>query len=156
MNPKLRWAGPADFAALAELMFDAVRSGRSGYDERQRQAWMPAVRSGLDWEQRLAAQDIVVAEAGGELVGFMSLANSGYVDFAYVRPAAQGSGLFRKMYERIEHHARERGDALLWVHASLMAQPAFVAVGFTVRREEIVEIGGETLRRFEMEKRLTG
>jgi putative acetyltransferase len=137
-------------------MFDAVRNGRSGYDERQRRAWMPAVRSGPDWERRLAAQDIVVAEAGGELVGFMSLAAGGYVDFAYIRPAAQGSGLFRRMYERIEQRARERGDALLWVHASPMAQPAFAAVGFAVRHSEAVEIGGETLQRFEMEKRLTG
>jgi putative acetyltransferase len=86
----------------------------------------------------------------------MSLAAGGYVDFAYIRPAAQGSGLFRRMYERIEQRARERGDVLLWVHASPMAQPAFAAVGFAVRHSEAVEIGGETLQRFEMEKRLTG
>jgi putative acetyltransferase len=60
------------------------------------------------------------------------------------------------MYERIEQRARERGDALLWVHASLIARPAFVAVGFAVRHSEAVEIGGETLQRFELEKRLTG
>ena len=154
MTAELRWAGPADYPALAQLMFDTVHNSDSPYDERQRRAWVPAPRSGPEWEQRLAAEDIVLAEAGGEAVGFMSLAERGYVDFAYIRPEAQGSGLFRRMYRLIEERARARGDRLLWVHASLMAQPAFAAVGFTVRHRESVEIGGETLDRFEMEKPL--
>ena len=140
MTHDLRWAGPGDYGALAELMFDAVRNGDSPYDDRQRRAWVPAPRSGPEWEQRLAGEDIVVAETGGEAVGFMSLAADGYIDFAYIRPRAQGSGLFRRMFERIEDRARARGEPLLWVHASLKAQPAFAAVGFTVRHSETVQI----------------
>ena len=109
-------------------MFDAVRNGESPYGEQQRRAWLPAPRTGREWEDRLASQDIVIAETDGQAVGFMSLAAEGYIDFAYIRPQAQHSGLFRQMFQRIEERALARGDRLLWVHASLMAQPAFAAV----------------------------
>ena len=135
-------------------MFDAVRNGDSPYDEQQRRAWLPAPRAGREWEDRLSTQDIIIAEMDGQAVGFMSLAGEGYIDFAYIRPQAQHSGLFRQMFERIEDCALERGDRRLWVHASLMAQPAFAAVGFATVRSESVQLGTEQLQRFEMEKPL--
>ena len=135
-------------------MFDAVRNGDSPYDEQQRRAWLPAPRAGREWEDRLSSQDIIIAEMDGHAVGFMSLAGEGYIDFAYIRPQAQHSGLFRQMFERIEDRALERGDRRLWVHASLMAQPAFAAVGFATVRSESVQLGTEQLQRFEMEKPL--
>ncbi|MEZ5920994.1 MAG: GNAT family N-acetyltransferase [Parvularculaceae bacterium] len=88
------------------------------------------------------------------VAGFMSLAAGGYVDFAYIRPAARGRGLFRALYQSIEEKARQGGVRRLWVHASLMAAPAFKAVGFTVLRAEEVTVNGASLRRFEMEKPL--
>ena len=154
VTPILRWAGPADYAALADVMFDAVRSGPSPYSEAQRGAWVPHPRRGAEWEARLASQEIVIAESDGEALGFMSLAGQGYVDFAYIRPRARHAGLFRQMFALIEDRARARGDRLLWVHASLSAQPAFAALGFTVRRSELVQIASEQLQRFEMEKHL--
>jgi putative acetyltransferase len=152
----LRWAGPSDHAALSDIMFDAVRNGPSAYSEQQRQAWLPVRREGKEWDDRLAAQDVILAELGGKPVGFMSLAGGGYIDFAYIRPAAQGTGLFRQLIARIEDRARANGVGLLWVHASLAAHPAFAAVGFVTRKQEEVELGTERLKRFEMEKALRG
>ena len=152
MERSFRWAGPDDYTMLSHLMFDAVRNGPSQYSERQRAAWVSSPRRGPEWNERLAAQDIIIAESGGQALGFMSLRGDGYVDFAYIRPAAQGIGLFRQMFERIENRASSIGIGLLRVHASLAAQPAFAAVGFIVRQREEVELGGERLERFEMEK----
>jgi putative acetyltransferase len=136
-------------------MYEAVRSGESRYSERQREAWVPAPRSGPEWTARLAGQDVIVAEEEGEILGFMSLASGGYVDFAYIRPRARHSGLFRQLYELIEALAASRGHDLLSVHASLTAEPAFSAVGFAIGHEEEVELGGERFQRFAMEKRLS-
>lgn len=155
MDVVLRWGGPSDHAALADVMFDAVRNGPSAYTEAQRAVWVPAPREGPAWTDRLSAQDVVVAEQDGEALGFMSLAVGGYVDFAYVRPGARGTGLFRAMYQRIEERARGKGDRLLWVHASLNARAAFEAMGFAVRTREEVVIGAERLERFEMAKVLS-
>ncbi|MFN3192851.1 MAG: GNAT family N-acetyltransferase [Aureliella sp.] len=152
----VRKGNSQDYVDLAEIMFDAVRNGRSHYTELQRQAWVPHVRSGKKWEDRLASQEIFVASDTSQRLGFMSLTANGYIDFAYVRPAAQGTGVFRRMYEKLESVALHAGESRLWTHASLMAEPAFAAVGFHITNEETVKIGDQELRRFEMEKRIDG
>jgi putative acetyltransferase len=156
VNPErhFRWASERDDALLADIMFDAVRNGESRYTEAQRSAWVPAPRSGPDWMARLQAQEIIVAEQGGRALGFVSLADGGYVDFAYIRPEAQHSGLFRQLLSRIVERAAAKGEPRLWTHASLMAEPAFARLGFEVRRRERVTIGGQSFDRCEMEMRL--
>ncbi len=126
----IRRAIADDYEAIADVMFDAVRHGRSTYSEEQRRAWVPQLRSGPDWIARLNSQLIFVAELTGNIIGFMSLADNGYIDFAFIRPSSQGTGLFRRLYQAIEELAIESGEPRLWVHASLMAQPAFTSVGF--------------------------
>jgi putative acetyltransferase len=149
-----RWASGRDHSLLADIMFDAVRNGESLYSEAQRSAWVPAPRSGPDWAARLQNQEIIVAEQDGRAVGFVSLADGGYVDFAYIRPEAQHSGLFRQLLSRIVERARAKGEPLLRTHASLMAEPAFERLGFEVRRREQVTIGGQSFDRCEMEMQL--
>jgi putative acetyltransferase len=149
-----RWASAADSEMLADIMFDAVRNGESRYSERQRAAWVPARRSGGDWVERLRGQEIIVAEQDGEAVGFASLAEGGYVDFAYIRPGARHTGLFRQLLSRLAERAVATGEPLLWTHASLMAEPAFAKLGFTIRKRERVRIGDQELDRCEMEKPL--
>ncbi|MEZ6093831.1 MAG: GNAT family N-acetyltransferase [Pirellulaceae bacterium] len=151
----IRLATAADYGILADIMFAAVRCGRSAYSEQQRQAWVPEKRGGPEWDERLGAQVIFVAADASRSVGFMSLGANGYIDFAYVRPSSQGQGVFRRLYEAIERLAACNNEPRLWVHASLMARDPFAAMGFTVTREEVVEIRGQPLKRFEMEKRLS-
>lgn len=147
----LRWAQAADYGAVADVMFDAVRNGRSRYTDAQRAAWVPVPRSGPAWDERLRSQEIILAEESEDILGFMSLASGGYIDFAYIRPRAQGSGLFRSMYEQLVQRATEKGERRLWVHASLTAEPAFRALGFNVVQAETVFIEDQAFDRFEME-----
>jgi putative acetyltransferase len=151
---QFRWATAADSCVLADIMFDAVRNGESPYTEQQRAAWVPRRRSGSEWAARLGKQEIVIAEQGGSAVGFVSLADGGYVDFAYIRPKAQHTGLFRQLLKLIIERAIEKGEPLLWTHASLMAEPAFEKLGFRIRKRERVRIGDEEFDRCEMEKLL--
>jgi putative acetyltransferase len=149
-----RWADASDYDALGEVMFDAVRNGRSRYNERQRQAWAPEPRRGHAWNDRLSEQDIIVAQTANRILGFISCTREGYIDFAYIRPEAQHTGLFRELFEHIREQASARGLSSLWVHASLMAQPAFAAVGFTITGREEVAIGEERFDRFHMTRTL--
>ena len=159
-----RWATEADHAVLApvlaDVMFDAVRNGPSRYTERQRQQWVPRRRAGVEWKDRLARQAIVLAEQPSlpatlpDVLGFMSLAAGGYIDFAYLRPRARGTGLFRRLYVLVEDRGVAQGEARLWVHASLMAEPAFAALGFAVVERQVVTIGDQGFERCLMEKRL--
>jgi putative acetyltransferase len=149
-----RWASADDGDVLADIMFDAVRNGESRYTERQRAAWVPARRSGPEWAERLQGQEVLVAEQDGRALGFVSLAEGGYVDFAFIRPEAQHSGLFRQLLSRVVERAIQKGLPRLWTHASLMAEPAFAKFGFAVAKRERVRIGDQDLDRCEMEKPL--
>ncbi len=155
----LNWATPTEYDDLADIVFDAVRNGPSLYTEAQRAAWVPVRPStgsgvGEEWAARLEGQVIAVARDETRFVGFMSLALEGYIDFAFIRPDAQGSGLFRRLFAMIEDKARSQNEPRLWTNASLMAQPAFAAVGFAVVERQLVEMGGESLERAVMEKDL--
>jgi putative acetyltransferase len=148
------WATPADYADLADVMFDAVRNGPSLYTQAQRAAWMPERRSGAEWTSRLVAKDILLGRDGNRILGFMSIERGGYIDFAFIRPEAQGTGLFRRLFNMVEAYARSAHEPRLWVHASLMAQPAFAAVGFSVVEHQVVPIDDQVLRRAYMKKLL--
>ena len=150
----LRIADPADYDALGAVMYDAIHNGPTHYTPAQSAAWAPAPRAGPDWAERLAGKTIFLAERGGAVQGFMSIEPGGYIDFAYIRPAAQGSGLFRQLFASVTDWAAARGETALSTHASLMAQPAFAAMGFAIDHHETVEIAGQSLPRARMVKRL--
>jgi putative acetyltransferase len=150
----LNWATPTDYDDLADIIFDAVRNGPSLYTDAQRAAWVPERRGGPEWAARLEGQVIAIARDKTRIVGFMSLAPEGYIDFAFIRPEAQGSGLFRRLFAMIEELAIARNEPRLWTHASLMAEGAFAAVGFAVLERQIVAMGDESLARAMMEKAL--
>lgn len=141
--------------ALGQVMWDAIHTGRSRYDAAQRTAWLPAPPRGARWSAKLSAQDVWVAQGPGGPIGFITLAQAGYVDLAYVSAQAQGAGIFGDLYTALEATARKRGLHRLWTHASLMAQPAFAARGFHVLRHETAQRSGQSLARAEMEKMLT-
>lgn len=153
---RFRWAVPDDFDALGMVAFEAVHAEPSPYSHAQRAAWMPAPRTGPAWHDRLSAQSIVVAEGDGGILGFMSLADGGYIDFAYILPVERGTGLFRHLYAHILARAEARGIERLWVHASLAAEPAFRALGFDVIKRERIALGDEHLERCEMALTLPG
>ena len=151
----IREATADDYGAIADVMFNAVRYGRSEYTEEQRRAWVPQPPSGRGWVARLDSQTILVAMNSKRVIGFMSLAENGYIDFAYIQPSAQGTGVFRRLYQSIEKLALNNGVARLWVHANLMAQPGFATMGFAITKREVVDVGEQSFARFEMEKRIT-
>lgn len=151
----IRWATSSDADALGAVFFAAVREGPSPYTEAQRAAWLDVPPGGEDWVARLAPLHVAVAEVEGAVAGFMSIEPGGYIDLAFIRPKHRGGGLFRALFDQVEAHARGAGEVRLWTHASLMAQPAFQAMGFLVIHHEVVARNGESLQRAKMEKTLT-
>lgn len=153
---QIRRANPRDFDALGEVFHAAVREGAGRYSPAQRAAWSPAPRAGPDWAAHLSSQSVWLAETEQQVMGFLTLRADGYIDLAYIRPEAQGRGLFRKLYEEAEAQARRLGLSRLWTDASLHAKAPFESVGFTVRVPETVMRNGEAFKRFQMEKTLNG
>lgn len=154
---QIRRAIPRDFGALGEVFHAAVREGAAQYSEAQRAAWSPAPRGGEDWAAHLAGQSVWLAEDGsGAPLGFLTLRADGYVDLAYIRAEAQGQGLFRRLYSKLEAEARRCALPRLWTDASLHAKGPFESVGFAAAAPETVMRNGEAFKRFPMEKMLNG
>jgi len=151
MTVSYRWADSADYDVIGEAMFDAIRNGPSLYNEAQRHAWLSAPQSGTEWHQHLAVQSVAVAETCDTIVGLMSITQHGYLDFAYIRPAFQGTGIFRKLFAMIFELAVTQKHSKILAHASLMAQPAFSAMGFEILKKETLDLNGQDLDRFEMQ-----
>ncbi len=152
---QIRKAAISDASVLADVFYRAVREGPSPYSQAQRAAWMPRPPGREAFAERLAAKQVLLGEDRGAIIGFMTLETGGYIDLAYILPAYRGRGVFRALFSEIETLARQENEARLWVHASLMAQPAFQAVGFLVMHHETVERAGQILARAQMEKHLT-
>ena len=154
----IKIAGSEEYTRLGEIMFEAVRSGESPYTELQRSAWTPKPREGREWNERLKAQHILMAQnSDDDIVGFMSLkldGDEGYVDFAYILLIARGQGLFRSLYSEIETYANALELKALSTHASLMAHLAFLAMGFEVTKRQTVSFNGAEFERYEMFKPL--
>ncbi|WP_227271890.1 GNAT family N-acetyltransferase [Roseobacter weihaiensis] len=150
----IRWATEADTPGLAKVFHAAIREGPSPYSQAQRVAWMSDRPDPRHFAQRISGLNVVLAERAGDLVGFMGVEPTGYIDLAYILHAHRARGLFRQLYQVVENQARDTGLTRLWTHASLMAQPAFRAMGFLVIHHEVVARNGEELARALMEKKL--
>jgi putative acetyltransferase len=102
----------------------------------------------------MAYRRTLVAEGGGEVIGFAELEEDGHLDMFYVRKDAVGRGVGSILYRAIEREAREQGIGLIFTEASVTARPFFERWGFRVVRERSVTRRGVELTNFAMEKPL--
>ncbi|NRB19314.1 MAG: GNAT family N-acetyltransferase [Rhodobacteraceae bacterium] len=102
------------------------------------------------WPGRLATLNVWVAEADGEIAGFMAATPQGYIDFAFLRPRWMGRSVAQALYDVILERARSADLTRMTTHASLMARPFFARQGWQVDKMEIVDRNGEQLKRFAM------
>ena len=134
----------SDYCGLGQLMYHTIQRGAFAYSVPERHAWCPKAPRGKRWNRRLDQMQVFVARSPGGLLGFVAIRDDGYIDFAYVRVSAQRRGVFRALMKAV---CAECPNLTLSTHASLHAQPAFAAMGFSVVAHEFVRRSGQRLRR---------
>ena len=151
----IRYYEAGDALQIARLFYETVRSvNRADYSQEQVQAWAPEVPDPEAWHARMADRRTLVAESGGEVIGFAELEEDGHLDMFYVRKDAVGRGVGSILYRAIEREAREQGIGLIFTEASVTARPFFERWGLRVVRERPVARRGVELTNFAMEKPL--
>jgi putative acetyltransferase len=135
-KPSLRPYLPADLPVLRAI-FAASISELTGedYGEAQQAAWIASADDVDAFAARLANALTIVAERGGEVVGFASMAG-GALDFLYVHPNAAGQGVGSALCEALEKLAAARGVATLSADVSDNAEAFFLARGFVPQRRQ--------------------
>src|SRR5829696_6854922 len=144
-NREIRYYEAGDAPEIVRLFFETVRSvNRADYSDEQLEAWAPGVPDPEEWHARMAGRRTLVAEEGGEVVGFVELEYDG------------GRGVGRRLYEAVERKARGQGLGWIFTEASITARPFFEQQGFRVVREQMVSRRGVSMTNFVMEKELPG
>jgi putative acetyltransferase len=167
----VRDATPTDAEAVRTVHYASIVGlGPDAYDRQQVEAWASGCGS-ADYTAIIEsdAQDIVVADRDGVVVGFGSLRREQPDDYratvdaeltaVYVLPSVAREGVGTAIYETLEQRARDREVTSLGLSASLPAVPFYEAHGYERVREFSHEFSphvetGVTGRIVEMRKQL--
>lgn len=145
----------ADYEAAARIFFAAVHEGtRNLYTPEQRRAWGGEAVNLDTWRSVFLEVEGCFAEDEGGPLGFMTLDQAGYIDFAFVHPDAARKGIGAALFAEVERRARAQAIAELTTNASLAAQPFFARHGFEIVEKEEIARNGATLTRYAMRKTL--
>jgi putative acetyltransferase len=147
--------GRGDAEPICRLFYETVRTVNLGdYSPEQVRAWAPEVPDPAAWHERMSGRHTLVADEGGEVVGFAELEEDGHLDMLYCRPDAVGRGVGSLLYAAVEERARGLGLDRISTEASITARPFFERHGFAVLRRNTVLRQGTGLTNFFMDKAL--
>jgi putative acetyltransferase len=151
----IRAAAIADFRTIAQIFHDSVRKiARQDYTEDELKAWSPGERPPEYWLERTAHLDVRVALVHHILAGFIGFSRMGYIDLLFTRPESVRCGVARTLLSDAETTLRRLGVPVVSTDASLAARGFFLAMGYSVVREQTVDCGGIQLRNCHMNKSL--
>lgn len=138
-----------DQAEILSLFYETVHTvNAKDYNEKQLDAWAPQDN---DYEQLNAALRnnlTLLAIEDGKITGFADIDENGYLDHLFVHKDYQRRGIASALCSRMEE-----GFKRIETHASITARPFFEKRGYVVGKAQDVEIRGEVLRNYVMEKR---
>jgi phosphinothricin acetyltransferase len=112
-----------DFPAILALWNPIIRNTTITFSSEEKT--LQSLGAMVD-ERRRAGREFLLAEAGGEVLGFVTYAQfragSGYAHAMehtiILAPAARGRGIGRDLMQQIENHAREGGAHRLFAGVS--------------------------------------
>jgi putative acetyltransferase len=109
-----------DAEGICRLFYETVRTVNLGdYSPEQVRAWAPNVPDPVAWHERMSGRQTLVADEGGEVVGFAELEEDGHLDMLYCRPDAVGRGVGSLLYA-----GRSRSGRAVSVPAGSLPRPA--------------------------------
>lgn len=149
---RLREYESSDCTALAELLRRVVHKSCSGdYTAEQLDAWASGNVGLRSWNESFQEHSTIVAEEGGEIIGFGDIDSFGYLDRLFVREDWQRKGVASVICDELEcTFAGKR----VTVCSSLTARPFFEARGYIVTGERQISRGGIALSCYDMEKQV--
>lgn len=118
-------AGRTDDAAACAAIFN---------DWLDATAWMPRVHDAAEIARFIRAHvfavcEVVVAEEGGRVAGFLAVDGEGFVASLYLAPSARGRGIGRALVDAAK--ALRPGGLVLWTFlANARARRFYAGAGF--------------------------
>lgn len=143
----------SDARALWDIFFHTVRHINSrDYSQEQVEAWAPESFDFDVWKKRMTCLDPFVAEINGNVVGYTDLQSNGLIDHFFCHHKYQGQGVGRALMEHVLASGKQVGITRFYSEVSITARPFYERFGFSVVQEQLVEVRGQKLCNFVMEK----
>ncbi len=93
-----------------------------------------------------------VAEIDGVIVGYTDLQVSGLIDHFFCHHEYQGKGVGKALMNHVFKVGNSRGIKRYFSEVSITARPFYEHFGFKVVQAQEMEVRGQKLRNFVMEK----
>lgn len=142
-----------DAEALWNLFFCTVRRiNIRDYSQEQVEAWAP---DGFDlsvWKQYMKDALPIVAQIGDVIVGYTDLQADGLIDHFFCHHEYQKQGIGKALMNCVLERAKQHGLKRCYSHVSITARAFYERFGFQVAEVKNVEIRGQHLKNFVMEK----
>ena len=149
----IRKYNPHDALKTWKLFHNTIRKiNINHYSLEQVKAWAPDEIDSKVWRKKMSSINPFIAELKGTIVGYADLQLDGYIDHFFCHAEYQGHGVGRALMEQIFSEGKIQGTERFYSHVSITARPFFEHFGFHAAEEQQVEIRGETLTNFIMEK----
>ena len=137
---KLRIAVFEDIPAIVEMYRGTVHTvNAKDYTPAQIKVWADGAVNYPRWEKAIKEQYFLMAEIGGKLAGFSSIAKDGYLDFLYVSRDYQRCGVASLLLNEIERKAGEQNNPEIYSHVSKTARGFFLKMGYK-HKEDIRDL----------------
>jgi putative acetyltransferase len=149
----IRKYNESDARDLWAIFYHTIRNVNSrDYSLAHVEAWAPDDFSPEAWQRKMNAISPFVAEIDGEIVGYTDLQENGLIDHFFCHHKHQGQGVGRHMMEHLLKVGELQGITRFYSEVSITARPFYEKFGFNVAKEQMVEIRGQKLRNFVMER----
>ncbi|HOP93649.1 MAG TPA: GNAT family N-acetyltransferase [Acetivibrio thermocellus] len=123
---------PDDISEITELFYNTVHTvSLKDYSSAQINTWALKDIDKAAWNHRLSENFSIVAEQGGKIVGFASLAHEGYYDLLYIHKDYQRHGIAAALTDIIENKAVLRSICELAADVSITAKSFFEKRGYS-------------------------
>ncbi|EJL9428359.1 GNAT family N-acetyltransferase, partial [Vibrio cholerae] len=122
------------------------------YSQAQVEAWAPDDFSSEIWQRKMNLLSPFVAEIDGKIVGYSDLQENGLIDHFFCHHEHQGRGVGRQLMEHVLRMGKLQGITRFYSEVSITARPFYERFGFNVTQEQTIEVRGQKLCNFVMEK----
>lgn len=143
----------SDALDLWAIFYHTVRNvNLRDYSQAQVEAWAPDAFSSEIWKRKMNLLSPFVAEIDGKIVGYSDLQENGLIVHFFCHHEHQGQGVGRQLMEHVLRMGELQGITRFYSEVSITARPFYERFGFNVIQEQTIEVRGQKLCNFVMEK----
>ncbi|MDR2915143.1 MAG: GNAT family N-acetyltransferase [Tannerella sp.] len=152
----IRQATVFDIPELKELYQNTVLTvNQKDYSAEEVEDWASCGDDLSHLQESFDEQHYIVAENDKrEIVGIVSVNDTGYMHTLFVHKDFQHQGIATLLYQAIEKYVEEKGVTKITSEVSITARPFFEKQGFVVDEEQKRKVNKLCLANYKMSKKI--